>query len=278
MIPEISSLDFPSLIMTTQRAKCFNNIVKPTNRKQNKNCISYESATKKKKRKRMIKRPSKRCNKYIRRTQETSAFPKNNIINLIRKEDIVDDIKKINGEDVLLCSEEIFMGISPQSFKKISENGNTQKTQQIVSAINTPDLHCNEMIIKGEDQMGLREDEEEEKEEREKIEENEEEIINFLHEKQREQNLQIDLRNLSRNHPMLNWGKRAVIIDWLMSIAAFFNMKRNTLYMAVNFTDRMLTLEQNISEEGIQLIGIASLYVACKMEVDFYFILKLNLS
>lgn len=251
--------------MTTRR---------PKNAKSKEECITNKM-TKKKERKKLkcykiinSSKLQKNANsaqnslKFNRKTRSLIPSLRNNIMDLIRNEDIVEDIKKINGEDDLKCEEEMFMGLSPEIIKM---SLNKEKTPKITTPAITPDLQlmCNEVIIREEENIEM-----DEAKERSEVEEDfEEEIVNFLHAKEREQNREIDLRDLSQNHPSLNWEKRAVIVDWLMSFSANYNLKRNTLYMGINFMDRMLTLERNVDEERIQLIGIASLYIACKAEV-----------
>lgn len=260
--PDISSLDFPPIHMTTRR---------PKQTKNTEECITSKMTNKKERAKwkdykinknMNFAQNSLKFNRFIRKTKKLLPSLRSNIMDLIRNEDVVEDIKKINGEDELKCEEEIFMGLSPEIIKNVL---NEEKTQKIATPAISPDLQlmCNEVIIREEGNNEM----EEIKEELEVGEEFEEEIINFLHCKEREQSREIDLRYLNKNHPSLNWGKRAVIVDWLMSFSANYNLKRNTLFIGINFMDRMLTIEKNIDEERIQLIGIASLYIACKAEV-----------
>lgn len=43
-------------------------------------------------------------------------------------------------------------------------------------------------------------------------------------------------------------------------------MKRDTLYAAINFVDRYLSLTTNIGKSKLQLIGVVSLFIAAKIE------------
>lgn len=46
-------------------------------------------------------------------------------------------------------------------------------------------------------------------------------------------------------------------------------MKRDTLYVAVNYVDRYLTMTSDLSKSKLQLIGVVSLFMAAKVEEIF---------
>lgn len=66
----------------------------------------------------------------------------------------------------------------------------------------------------------------------------------------------------------LNWLMRAILIDWMIEVAEEFSMKRVTLYSAVNYIDRYLSVTTNIQKGQLQLIGATALFIAFKMEVN----------
>jgi cyclin E len=60
---------------------------------------------------------------------------------------------------------------------------------------------------------------------------------------------------------------REILIDWMMEVSEEFLIKRDTLYISVSFIDRYLTMaEYEIPKNELQLIGISSLFLACKVE------------
>lgn len=43
-------------------------------------------------------------------------------------------------------------------------------------------------------------------------------------------------------------------------------MKRDTLYVSINYVDRYLSLRHNVAKQRLQLIGVVALFIASKME------------
>ena len=95
-------------------------------------------------------------------------------------------------------------------------------------------------------------------------------------------------------HAHLDASMRPVLFDWLMEVAAEFRLQRETLHLAINFIERFLTIAAAnpspaarphtgaemgppapvsplggvvvIHKANYQLLGIACLFVACKVE------------
>jgi cyclin E len=60
---------------------------------------------------------------------------------------------------------------------------------------------------------------------------------------------------------------REILIDWLTEVCEEFMLKRETLYICVNFIDRyMLLAPYEIPKNELQLIGVSSMFLACKVE------------
>jgi G1/S-specific cyclin-E1 len=59
---------------------------------------------------------------------------------------------------------------------------------------------------------------------------------------------------------------RAVLLDWLVEVCKEFTLKRETLHLAIHNFDRFMVRHENIARNELQLYGIASLYIACKIE------------
>ena len=58
---------------------------------------------------------------------------------------------------------------------------------------------------------------------------------------------------------------RAILIDWLIDVHTKFKLEANTLYITINIVDRFLS-KVRISRKQLQLIGVASMLIACKFE------------
>ncbi|KAI8076870.1 cyclin-like protein [Halteromyces radiatus] len=63
----------------------------------------------------------------------------------------------------------------------------------------------------------------------------------------------------------VTWRMRAVLIDWVIEIHYIFQLLPETLFLAVNIIDRFLS-RRDVSLSKLQLVGIASLFVATKFE------------
>lgn len=58
---------------------------------------------------------------------------------------------------------------------------------------------------------------------------------------------------------------RAILVDWLVDVHAKFKLKDETLYLTISLIDRYLSIEL-VSRMRLQLVGVASLFIACKYE------------
>ena len=58
---------------------------------------------------------------------------------------------------------------------------------------------------------------------------------------------------------------RCILIDWIISIQNKFFMKKNTLFLTINLIDRYLS-KKSIHRTKFQLLGVSSLFIACKYE------------
>ena len=65
----------------------------------------------------------------------------------------------------------------------------------------------------------------------------------------------------------VTWLMRAILLDWMMEVAMEFTLKRETYHLAVSYVDRYLSIVPNVQKVELQLIGIAGLLVASKIEV-----------
>ena len=63
---------------------------------------------------------------------------------------------------------------------------------------------------------------------------------------------------------------REILIDWIMEVCEEFMLKRDTLYITIDLIDRYLAnADYEVPKNELQLIGVASLLIACKIEEVF---------
>lgn len=76
------------------------------------------------------------------------------------------------------------------------------------------------------------------------------------------------------NRPKANYMKkqqditgsmRSILIDWLVEVSEEYKLNNETLYLAVNYTDRFLS-QMSVLRGKLQLVGTASMYIAAKYE------------
>ena len=63
----------------------------------------------------------------------------------------------------------------------------------------------------------------------------------------------------------VNSSMRAILVDWLVEVCEEYRLNSETLYLAVNYTDRFLS-QMSVLRGKLQLVGTASMYIASKYE------------
>lgn len=71
------------------------------------------------------------------------------------------------------------------------------------------------------------------------------------------------------NHKDINPAMRAILIDWLVDVHLRYKLKDETLFLTVSLIDKYLGAQQMIRSR-LQLLGVASLMIACKYEEIMY--------
>lgn len=59
---------------------------------------------------------------------------------------------------------------------------------------------------------------------------------------------------------------RSTLLDWLNEVSQAYGLTRQTYYLALDFFDRYLSVEQDVPKKRLQLIGITCLFIASKIE------------
>lgn len=67
--------------------------------------------------------------------------------------------------------------------------------------------------------------------------------------------------------PELSKWMRSLLIDWMVEVQESFELNHETLYLAVKIVDTYLGKEK-VSKDALQLLGAASLLIACKYDVS----------
>lgn len=90
-------------------------------------------------------------------------------------------------------------------------------------------------------------------------------IFNYL--KQREHNYKI--KDYMGEQPELSKWMRSLLVDWMVEVQESFELNHETLYLAVKIVDSYLGKEK-VSKDALQLLGAASLLIACKYDVSSF--------
>lgn len=99
-------------------------------------------------------------------------------------------------------------------------------------------------------------------------------VWKFMCRKDEKASLERDSSMLS-NHPGLQPRMRAILLDWLIEVCEVYKLHRETYYLAVDYLDRYLSSNVQISKTRLQLIGITCLFIAAKVRTPyFYFLLN----
>ena len=64
----------------------------------------------------------------------------------------------------------------------------------------------------------------------------------------------------------LNPRMRAILFDWMTEVCQEYQLKRETLHLALINVDRYLSAVKNLKRSKLQLVGVASLLIASKVE------------
>lgn len=66
-------------------------------------------------------------------------------------------------------------------------------------------------------------------------------------------------------HKDINAHMRAVLVDWLNEVAQEYKLRSDTLYLAVHYTDRFLSLHNaSVERSKLQLVGVTCVLIASK--------------
>lgn len=72
------------------------------------------------------------------------------------------------------------------------------------------------------------------------------------------------------SQPDISASMRTILVDWLIEVQENFELFHETLYLAVQLTDRYLS-HKDVKREYLQLVGATCMLIAAKFEVNFDF-------
>lgn len=84
--------------------------------------------------------------------------------------------------------------------------------------------------------------------------------------------------NMFESHPHLQPRMRAILLDWLIEVCEVYKLHRETYYLTIDYIDRYLTAKQNISKNQLQLIGITCLFIASKVNIYKFILIRKNIN
>lgn len=64
-----------------------------------------------------------------------------------------------------------------------------------------------------------------------------------------------------RRQPDVSYSMRTILVDWLVEVAEEYKLQPQTLFLAVSFIDRFLSL-MSVVRSKLQLLGTAAMFVA----------------
>ncbi|KAM6983926.1 cyclin-A1 [Tautogolabrus adspersus] len=67
-------------------------------------------------------------------------------------------------------------------------------------------------------------------------------------------------------HPEITISMRVILVDWLVEVVEEYQLRSETLHLAVNYLDRFLSCTACVKRGKLQLVGTAALMIAAKYE------------
>ncbi|CAJ1063838.1 cyclin-A1 isoform X3 [Xyrichtys novacula] len=67
-------------------------------------------------------------------------------------------------------------------------------------------------------------------------------------------------------HPEITNDMRVILVDWLVEVVQEYDLRPETLHLAVNYLDRFLSCTALVKRGKLQLVGTAALMIAAKYE------------
>lgn len=88
------------------------------------------------------------------------------------------------------------------------------------------------------------------------------EILNYMRQEELENRAK---PNYMKKQQDITGSMRSILVDWLVEVSEEYKLNVETLYLAVNYTDRFLS-QMSVLRGKLQLVGTAGMYIAAKYE------------
>ncbi|EAS06339.1 amine-terminal domain cyclin (macronuclear) [Tetrahymena thermophila SB210] len=121
----------------------------------------------------------------------------------------------------------------------------------------------------------LKLDKQKNKEQKESLEQ---QLLNFQHQNILSENFEYRIKDMKEqeidylpnpdyfdNQTEITCMMRCILFDWMFDVCMSLMLKRETVYLSLNYVDRYLSQKQ-VTKLNLQLVGAVSLYMACKIE------------
>lgn len=63
-------------------------------------------------------------------------------------------------------------------------------------------------------------------------------------------------------HPEITNGMHVILVDWLVEVVQDYQLRSETLHLAINYLDRFLSCTACVKRGKLQLVGTAALLIA----------------
>lgn len=93
-------------------------------------------------------------------------------------------------------------------------------------------------------------------------------IIKYLRSKQEKYSIKDYLENGSQTD--IKTYMRFITVDWLVGVADEYKLSSETLYLAVNYMDRYLSIAPSLLRTKFQLLGASTLLIARYCYIFWY--------
>ena len=67
-------------------------------------------------------------------------------------------------------------------------------------------------------------------------------------------------------HPSLQPRMRSILLNWLSEVSEVYQLHRETYYLALDYFDRYLSVQNEVGKQQLQLVGITCLFIAAKVQ------------
>lgn len=67
-------------------------------------------------------------------------------------------------------------------------------------------------------------------------------------------------------HPNLQPRMRSILLNWLSEVSEVYQLHRETYYLALDYFDRYLSVQNEVGKQQLQLVGITCLFIAAKIQ------------